>query len=49
VAREPVVLKPHAGVGVPIISWHISRSSEVRGELRVADAPAKSSWTPLVR
>jgi hypothetical protein len=22
-AREPVVFEPHAGVGVPIVSWHI--------------------------
>jgi hypothetical protein len=28
VACEPVVLEPHAGVGVPIVSWHIGRSLE---------------------
>jgi hypothetical protein len=48
VAREPVVLEPHVGVGVPIVSCHIGRSPEARGELRVADAPAKGPWTPLV-
>jgi hypothetical protein len=40
VAREPVVLEPYTGVGVPIIPWHVGRSSEARGELRVADALA---------
>jgi hypothetical protein len=47
VARKPVVVKPHAGVGVPIVPWHIGRSPEMQGELRVADAPAKGPWTPL--
>jgi hypothetical protein len=28
VACEPVVLEPHAGIGVPIVSWHIGRSTE---------------------
>jgi hypothetical protein len=49
VARELVILEPHTGVGVPIVSWHIGRSPKSRGELRVVDAPAKSPWTPLVR
>jgi hypothetical protein len=49
VAREPVVLKPHTGVGVPIVSWYVGRSPEARGELRIMDAPAKSQWSPLVR
>jgi hypothetical protein len=49
VAREPVVFEPHTRVGVPIVSWHIGQSPEARGELRVADAPAKSPWTLLVR
>jgi hypothetical protein len=49
VARESVVLEPYTGVGVPIVSWHIGRSPEARGKLRVMDAPAESPWTPLVR
>jgi hypothetical protein len=49
VAREPVVLEPYTGVGVPIVSRHVGRSPKARGELRVTDAPAKSLWTPLVR
>jgi hypothetical protein len=48
-AREPVVLEPHAGVGVPIVSWHIGRSTKARRELRVADALTKGPWTSLVR
>jgi hypothetical protein len=31
VACEPVVLEPYAGVGVPIVSRHIGRSLEMRG------------------
>jgi hypothetical protein len=49
VAREPVVLEPHTGVGVPVVSRYIGRSPEMRGELRVTDATVKSPWTPLVR
>jgi hypothetical protein len=49
VARQPVVLESYIGVGVPVVSWHIGRSPEARGELHVADALAKSPWTPLVR
>jgi hypothetical protein len=49
VAREPVVLEPHTGVGVPVVSRHVGRSPEARGELRVMEAPAKSPWTLLVR
>jgi hypothetical protein len=49
VASEPVVLEPHAGVGVPVVPWHIGRSAEARRELHVVDALAKSPWTPLVR
>jgi hypothetical protein len=49
VASEPVVLEPHVGVGVPVVPRHVGRSAEARRELRVADALAKSSWTPLVR
>jgi hypothetical protein len=48
VACEPVVLEPYAGVGVPIVSRHIGQSPEARGELRVADAPAKGPRTSLV-
>jgi hypothetical protein len=48
VARELVVLEPYAGVGVPIVPWHIGRSPEARGEFRVADALAKGPWTLLV-
>jgi hypothetical protein len=48
VAREPVVLEPYTGVGVPVVPWHVGQSLEARGELRVTDAPAKSPWTPLV-
>jgi hypothetical protein len=29
VTCELVVLEPHAGVGVPIVSWHIGRGPEV--------------------
>jgi hypothetical protein len=47
VACEPVVLEPYTGVGVPIVSRHIGRSPEARGELRIADAPAKGPWTSL--
>jgi hypothetical protein len=49
VAHEPVVLEPHTGVGVPVVSRYVGRGLEARGELLVTDAPAKSSWTPLVR
>jgi hypothetical protein len=49
VASKPVVLEPHTGVGVPVVPWHVGRSAEARRELCVADALAKSSWTPLVR
>jgi hypothetical protein len=42
VAREPVVLEPYTGVGVPVVSRHVGRSPEARGELHVTDAPAKS-------
>jgi hypothetical protein len=28
VACEPIVLEPYAGVGVPIVSWHIGQSPE---------------------
>jgi hypothetical protein len=47
-AREPVVLEPHAGVGVHVVSWHIGQSTEARRELRVADALAKGPLTSLV-
>jgi hypothetical protein len=47
VALKPVVLEPYAGVGVPVVSWHIGRGPEARGELRVADALTKSPWTML--
>jgi hypothetical protein len=33
VALEPVVLEPHVGVGVPIVSWHIGRRPEARGDV----------------
>jgi hypothetical protein len=46
-ARKSVVLEPYAGIGVPVVSWHIGRGSEVRGELRVADAPTKGPWSTL--
>jgi hypothetical protein len=49
VACEPVVLEPRAGVGVPIVSWHIGWSPEAQGELRVADAPTEGPRTPLIR
>jgi hypothetical protein len=49
VASKPIVLEPHAGVGVPVVPWHVGRSAKARKELRVADALAKSPWTPLVR
>jgi hypothetical protein len=48
-AREPVVLEPHARVGVPVVSWHIGQSAKARRELCVADALSKSPWTPLVQ
>jgi hypothetical protein len=47
VARKPVVLEPHTGVGVPVVSQYVGRGPEARGELRVMDAPAESPWTPL--
>jgi hypothetical protein len=28
VAREPVVLEPHTGVGVPVVSRYVGRSPE---------------------
>jgi hypothetical protein len=40
-AREPVVLEPHAGVGVLVVSWHIGQSVKARRELRVVDDVAK--------
>jgi hypothetical protein len=49
VAHEPVVLEPHTGVGVPVVSRYVGRSPETRRERRVTDAPAKSPWTELVR
>jgi hypothetical protein len=48
-AREPVVLEPHAGVGVPTVPGYIGRSSETRGEPHIPDALAKSSRTPLIQ
>jgi hypothetical protein len=42
-----VALEPYTGIGVPIVSWHIGRSPEARGELRVADAPTKGPWSTL--
>jgi hypothetical protein len=48
VAREPVVLKPHTGVGVPVVSWYFGQSPKMRGEVRVTDASAKSPRNPLV-
>jgi hypothetical protein len=47
-AREPVVLEPHTGVGVPVVSRYVGRSPEARGEFHVTDAPAKCMWSPLV-
>jgi hypothetical protein len=48
-AREAVVLDPHTGVGVPVVSWHVGRSAKVRRERHVTDALAKGPWTSLVR
>jgi hypothetical protein len=48
VAREPVVLEPHSGVGVPVVPGYVGQSSETRGEPCIPDALAKGSWTPLV-
>jgi hypothetical protein len=48
-AREPVVLEPHTGVGVPVVSRYVGWSPKARGELRVTNALAKSPWTSLVR
>jgi hypothetical protein len=48
VACEPVVLDPHTGVDVLVVSQHVGRSPKTQGELHVSDAPAKSPWTPLV-
>jgi hypothetical protein len=47
VAREPVVLEPHAGVGVPVVSRYVGWGPEARGELRIIDALIESPWTPL--
>jgi hypothetical protein len=49
VACEPVVLEPHARVGVPIVFWHIGQSPEARRKLCVADAPAKGPQTSMVQ
>jgi hypothetical protein len=46
-ACESVVLEPYAGLGVPIVSRHIGRSPEARGELHVRDAPTKGPRTSL--
>jgi hypothetical protein len=46
-ARKSVVLEPYARIGVPIVSWHIGRGPEARGELRVTDAPTKGPWSTL--
>jgi hypothetical protein len=46
-ARKSVVLKPYAGIGVPVVSWHIGRGSEARGELHVADALTKGPRSTL--
>jgi hypothetical protein len=48
VARQPVVLEPHAGVGVPVVHGYVGWSSETRGKPRITDALAKGSRTPLV-
>jgi hypothetical protein len=47
--RKPVVLEPHAGVGVLVIPADIGRSSETRGEPHTPHALVKSSRTPLVQ
>jgi hypothetical protein len=44
---ESVVLEPHAGFGVPVTPRYVGRSTKARRELRVANALAKGSWTPL--
>jgi hypothetical protein len=31
VARKPVVLEPHTGVGVPVVSQYVGRGPEARG------------------
>jgi hypothetical protein len=46
-ARKLVVLEPYAGIGVPVVSWHIGRGPEERGELRVTDAPTKGPRSTL--
>jgi hypothetical protein len=46
-ARKSVVLEPYAGIGVPVVSWHIGRGPKARGELRVADALTKGPWSTL--
>jgi hypothetical protein len=46
-ARESVVLKPYAGIVVPVVSWHVGQGPKVRGELRVADAPTKGPQSRL--
>jgi hypothetical protein len=49
VAGESVVLKPYAGVGIPVVPGYVGQSSETRGEPRIPDALAKGLWTPLVQ
>jgi hypothetical protein len=49
VTRETVVLKPHTGVGDPVISQYVGWGPEAREELRVTNAPAESPRTLLVR
>jgi hypothetical protein len=46
-ASEPVVLEPHAGVGVSVVPRYVGRSVEARGEPRTPDALAKGPWTSL--
>jgi hypothetical protein len=48
-ARKPVVLESHAGVGVPVVPWHVSRSTQTQRKLCVADALTKGPRTSVVR
>jgi hypothetical protein len=47
-ARESVVLQPHVGVSLPVISGDIGRSSEKRGEPHIPHVLPKGPRAPLV-
>jgi hypothetical protein len=48
VACESLVLQPHAGVSIPVVSRDVGRSPETREELGVPHVLSKGPQTPLV-